>query len=163
MVSEERRALRAFMAIQALQGLSAIITMLAQYVAYIPSGLLIPFAVLSTLFLPGFALTWAIEGASIWKWERIRILVWSFLLSFGLNLLILLLLNTFIDISVWRALTIELVCALFFSAIGYKREKRALKTKGQIGRLICPNCGEAVRQTDIFCTNCGASLKREDF
>ena len=159
MVSGDKRALRAFLALQSLFALSEAVIMLAQYVTYIPSALLTPFAIASTLLLPGFALVWAIEGASIWKMRRIRILVWSILLSFGLNLLILFILNLAVGMFVWQVLLVEQACVLCFSAIGYKREKGALKELGEATMPLCPNCGELVRPMDEFCTNCGSSLR----
>jgi len=163
MVSRGKRASRAFVAIQSLLAISAAVILLAQYVANIPPAILTPFAAASTLLLPGFALTWAIEGASIWEMERIRIIVWSILLSFGLNFLILFLLNITVGIFVWQVLLIEQACVFCFSAIGYKKEKGALKALEEATALLCPNCGEPVQPTDEFCANCGSSLRGSEY
>ncbi|MBO3803045.1 MAG: zinc ribbon domain-containing protein [Candidatus Brockarchaeota archaeon] len=158
MVSGEKRAPRAFVAVQSLLAVSAAIIALSQHLARLPPAVLIPFAVASTLLLPGFALTWAIEGPSIWRMGKVRILVWSVLLSFGLNFLLLFVLNVSVGMLVWQVLLLEQASTLFCSFIGYRRERRALREPGERAAGACPNCGEPVRPEDEFCTNCGVRL-----
>lgn len=159
MANQAARTLRRFMAVQALSFVSAAIIILGQYV-YLPSAVLAPFTATATFLITGFAFTWAIEGAALWDMSRIKILVWSLLLSFGLNFPILFILNLTVGMIIWPIILCELISALGFSAIGYMRERKAqVGFEGAEAKSRCQNCGSPIGPEQTFCPNCGVSLR----
>jgi len=167
MANRARVALKRFLAIQALSYVLVFIVILGQYVD-LPSAILTPFVAVSVFLIPGFTMTWAIEGPAIWEMSWIKVFVWSMLLSFGLNFPILFIMNETVGMIAWLIVLLELVGILGFSAIGYTREMRA--QRGIWRALVsepeaeyrCPNCGSPIRPGDDFCSNCGSALGRAE-
>lgn len=162
MANQAKVALKRFLTIQAISYVLAFIIILGQYVD-LPSAILTPFTVVSVFLIPGFAMTWAIEGPALWEMSWIKVLVWSMLLSFGLNFPILFIMNETVGMIAWLIVLLELVGVLGFSAIGYTREMRAQRGIGRAEpetevEYRCPNCGSPIRPGDDFCSNCGSAL-----
>lgn len=157
-----KRTLKRFLIVQAISYVSALIIVLGEF-ADLPSAILTPFTVASAYLLPGFTLTWAIEGSTLWGMNRIKILVWSLLLSFGLNFGLLFILNFTIGMLIWLIILFELISALVFSTIGYMRERKALLGLPDGIRVEdrCQNCGSPIRPENDFCANCGIYLRGE--
>jgi len=162
MASPAKVALKRFLAIQALSYFLALIIILGQYID-LPSAIITPFVAISIFLMPGFAMTWAIEGPALWGMGWIKVFVWSLLLSFGLNFPILFIMNETVGMIAWLIVLLELVSILGFSAIGYTREMRAQRGTSRVelepeAEYRCPNCGAHIRAGDDFCSNCGSAM-----